>query len=150
MTTTRIQTNITRCIEIQRQIAQLKEEEKIIKGYLATEAESDPDGQLRTEGGGWSWTHPDTQGNIARVTQPAAKLTGKFDPDSKTFPKIREAAGRRFTELFMQVPAYKPVEDFREKAGIFLDRVEARKLLKLVTKESAVTVSFEVAQKEAA
>lgn len=150
MTTTRIQAHIARCIQIQQIMATLKAEEKEIKTKLIEEAEYRTGEHADTENGGWSWTYPDLDGNLARVTQPAPSLKSKLDPDGKAYPKVREIAGRSFMELFMQVPSYKPVEDFRKKAEIYLDRGDAKKLLKLVTTESAITVSFEVAQKEAA
>ena len=68
----------------------------------------------------------------------------------KAFAKIKETAGRAFMQLFMQVPAYKPVEEFRVKALAHLPQAEAKKLIKLVSAESAISVGFETAQKGAA
>jgi hypothetical protein len=148
MTPSTIRAKIARCIEIQRLVGVLEAEEKEIKALLIAQASVDKELQTATEGGGWSWEHRDSDGNLGRVTQPAPTLKAKLDPESTSFAKVREAAGRCFMELFIQVPAYKPVEDFRSKADSFLGTPGARKLLKLVTTESRPRVEFEV--KEAA
>jgi hypothetical protein len=144
MTPSTIRAKIARCIQVQRLIAVLEEEEKKIKQALAVEAASDTQRQAPTDGGGWSWTHEDSDGNLARVTQPADKLKAKLDPEAKAFDKVKETAGRCFMQLFMQVPAYRPVEGFREKVAEYLPRPSASKLLKLVTTESPIQVAFEV------
>jgi hypothetical protein len=138
MTTQTIQRRIARGVELKQILATLEAELKQIKADLTDEA------------GGWSWRHLDEEGNQVCVTQPAPKLKAKLDPEAAAFAKIKEVAGRSFMRLFMQVPAYKPVEDFKVTALAHLSQPDAKKLIKLVTSESASTVSFEVAQREAA
>jgi len=148
-TTSRIAAKIARAIQIKQIIANLDEEFKEIKAELLLQAEARHEEQTLTEGGGWSWEHPDSDGNIVRVTKPAPKLKSKLDPEAKGFDKIKEIAGRAFMNLFMQTPSYSPVEEFRIKALAHLSKDDAKKLIKLVTTESAPTVSFEVAKNEA-
>jgi hypothetical protein len=149
MTPHTIQKNITRAIQLKRQIADLDAELKDIKAALTLEAESRTEEHEVTEGDGWSWTQPDGEGNIVRVTQPGRKLKSTLNPEAKGFDKIKEVAGRAWSFLFVQVPAYKPKEDFRTLAATHLGR-DAQKLIKLVTTDSDVKVSFEVAESEAA
>lgn len=150
MTTPTIQKRIARAIEIKQLIATLEAELKEIKTGLTDEAEGRSEEHERTEGGGWSWRHKDADDNVVCVTQPAPKLKSTLDPEASYFPKVKEAAGRAWSLLFFQVPAYKPVDEFRVKALAALPQAEAKKLIKLVTSQSSPTVSFEVAQKEAA
>ena len=148
MTTPTIQKRIARAIELRQIIANLETELKEIKVDLTAEAAYRTSEQTLTEEGGWSWRFLDANNNQVCVTQPADKLKAKIDPESKTFSKIKDAAGRSFMQLFILLPAYRPVEDFRKQAEAHLGR-GAGKLIKLVTSESTITVSFEVAPKEA-
>jgi hypothetical protein len=145
MTTTTIQNKITRAIELKRVIADAKREYDEIKAALVVEASGREEERRPTEGGGWSWEQLDREGNLVRVTEPARKLKSTLDPESKGFPKIKEAAGRAWSLLFAQVPAYAPVEGFRDKAVAHLGR-DAAKLIKLCTTESETKVAFEVAR----
>ena len=147
MTTTTIQKRIARAIEIEQIMATLSDELKTIKGDLKDEAESRADEQTLTEGGGWSWRHADAEGRIVCVTQPGRKLKSTINPEAKGFDKIKEAAGRAWSLLFYQVPAYKPKEGFRDLAVAHLGG-GAQKLIKLVSSESEMKVSFEVADHE--
>jgi hypothetical protein len=145
MTTNQIQTRISRCIDLKRVIADAEAEMKENKAALVAEASYRTGEHSDTDGGGWSWRFQDADGNEVCVTQPGRKLKAKLDPEAKGFDKIKELAGRCFMQLFMQVPAYRPVEEFQAKAAQYLPKPEANKLIKLVTTEAAPTVSFEVA-----
>ena len=145
MTNTQIQSRIARCIEIKRLIAEFEAELKMHKETLVAEAATRDEEHAPTDGGGWSWRHHDVPGNEVCVTQPARKLRATLNPESRGFDKIRELAGRRFPELFLQVPAYKPVEEFQVRALAALPQTDAKRLIKLVTTEATPTVSFEVA-----
>ncbi|MCX6994164.1 MAG: hypothetical protein NT011_13620 [Kiritimatiellaeota bacterium] len=130
-------------IKIEREIAEREAKLKDIKGILIMEAEECPNDQVATEGGGRSWTLEGKTGCIARVTFPSPTLKDKISGVGKTIEKIMQAAGKRFADLFEQVPAYRPKPDFRKLLDTQLDAVEARKLLKLCSTESAPRVSFE-------
>jgi hypothetical protein len=149
MTTYTIQNRIARAIELKQIIATLDAELKQIKADLIEAAENRAEEHTPTEGGGWSWRYLDAEDNLVCVTQPAPKLKGTIHLDSANFARIKEVAGRTWSLLFYQVAAFKPVDDFRDKAIAHLGR-DARKLIKLVTSESALQVSFEVSQTEAA
>lgn len=149
MKTSVIQTKIARAIEIEQIVSTLNDELKLIKTALKGEAESRPGEHADTDGGGWSWTYPDDVGHVVVVTQPGRKLKSVINPESKGFDKIREAAGGKWSFLFAQVPAYKPIDDFRALAVAHLGR-DAQKLIKLVTSESAMQVTFEVAERSEA
>jgi hypothetical protein len=138
-----IEQRIARCIDIQHQIAQLKNEEDDHKAFLVIEAEADPELHSPTDGGGWSCTFLDAQGNAARVTQPAPALKNKINSE-KVLGKIQDVAGESFRKLFKKIESYKPVEEFRIQALALLEAKEARKLIALMTTKSAVTVNFEV------
>ncbi len=149
MKTTVIETKVARAIELKQQIAGLTDELKDITSALKDEAASRPEEHTATEGEGWSWRHTDAEGHIVCVTQPGPKLKGTINPEAKGFDKIKEAAGRAWSVLFYQVPAYKPMDDFRNLAVAHLGR-DAKKLIKLVSSESAMQVTFEVAERSAA
>jgi len=148
MTTPTIEKKIARGIELKQIIATHEAELKEIKADLTAEAEGREDEQQATEGGGWSWRHADAAGQMVCVTKPGDKLKSTINPEAKGFDKIRTAAGRAWSFLFYQVPAYNPKTDFRSLAVAHLGR-DAQKLIKLVTSDSETKVSFEVAQREA-
>lgn len=148
MTTTTIQNKIARGIVLKQEIARLEAELKDIKSALIDEAEGRTEEHQPTEGGGWSWTCPDTQGNIVRVTQPDRKLKSKVDPQSKLFLQLREIVKGKWPFLFAQVPAYEPLPDFRSLAVAHLGG-DSKKVIKLMSTDSSVQVAFEVAQKDA-
>lgn len=143
MTKTKIEERITRCIQLQRLAFEVETELKEHKAALIQEAEGRAEEHVPTDGGGWSWVHQDAEGNAMRITQPSPKMKGTINGESKTLISIRELAGRAFMHLFIQVPSYRPVEDFRDKAVAHLGR-DAKRMIKLVTTESAVQVAFEV------
>jgi hypothetical protein len=146
MTTNQIQTRISRCIDLKRIIADAEQEMKENKAALVAEASYRTGEQTDTEGGGWSWRYPDADGNEVCVTQPGRKLKATINPLAKGFEKIRDLAGKAFVHLFVQVPTYKPAEDFLGLAEAALG-ANAKKLIKLVTTEASPSVSFEVAQR---
>lgn len=127
---------------LDRDIENLKGLLQDAKDTLKAEAESRPDEQTATDGGGWSWTFEGTDGNIVRVTRPGDALKTAIDDEGKTTAKIREAAGAHFVRLFQQAPKWKLVPDFRQAAEVLLGK-SAAKLIKLVSKAAPVTVSFE-------
>lgn len=142
MKTPTIADRIARCIEIQRLQVALAAEEKEHKAAFIVEAEADPENHAKTDGGGWSCTFIDREGNVARVTQPGRALRSKI---SKTvLKKIVEIAGAKFDKLFTRSVSYKPVAEFRVQALAQLDKSDALKLITAMTTTSAPTVSFEV------
>ena len=133
----KIQLLVAEAIALDRKIAELDCELKLMKAVLIEVAESRPEEYTETgdgrgtEGGGHAWIAEDAVGNIARVNFPAPALKSKVDGTGKTIEKIREVAGKWFPDLFDQAPAYKPKPEFRSFAEKLLDRATARKLIKL-------------------
>lgn len=139
---------IDEAIRLDRQVRENSEQLKLLKKEIALEAGTRDDEQLRTDGGGWSWTMSASNGCICRVTQPAASLKSTIDGEGKTFDKIRDAAGQHFGRLFQPVTSYKPVAAFREEGASLLGR-SFTKLLKLCSSETAAKVQFETKPEEA-
>ena len=135
-------------IVLEREIEERQARLKDIKGVLVLEADENQDDQVKTDGGGRSWTLEGQTGCIARVTFPAPTMKDKISGAGKTIEKIMQIAGKRFAGLFEQVPAWKPKPDFRKLVDSQLDAVQARKLLKLCSTESAPRVSFETKEKQ--
>lgn len=135
-------------VELDREIAERETKLKDIKGILIMEADEHPSDQIETDGGGRSWTLEGKTGCIARVTFPSPTLKDKISGVGKTIEKIMQAAGKRFADLFDQVPAWKPKPDFRKLLDTQLSATEARKLIKLCSTESAPRVSFETKENQ--
>lgn len=133
---------VTEACATDRQIADLQEMLKGMKAQLAAEAVTRTEDQVATEGGGWSATFEGVDGNICRVTMPGDALKPAIDGEGKAIEKVREAAGVHFQRLFQQAPKWKLVPNFREEAAALLGKASA-KLIKLCTKGSSVSVSFE-------
>jgi hypothetical protein len=144
----KIQLLVADAIALDRKITEFEEDLKGLKTLLVQVAESYPEEQTETEGGGRAWIAEDAVGNIARVNFPAPALKSKVDGTGKTIEKIRDVAGKWFPDLFDQAPAYKPKPEFRSFAEKFLERATARKLIKLCSTESAPRVSFETKEKQ--
>lgn len=134
---------VTRAVFVDRQIASLQEELKGLKQILTLTAQDHPADALPTDGGGRSWTFAGADGCIARVSCPAPTLRDKIAGIGKTIERIQQAAGKAFPRLFEQIPAYRPVQGFRDAAIAALGPVSGRKLIKLCSSESAPRVSFE-------
>lgn len=147
MTDHKLRSTVTRAVALDREIATLTDELKALKADLVTEAALRPEDHADTAGGGSSWIAEGNDGCIARVTFPAKKLKSSIPGEGSAITKIREAAGRAFAQLFNQVPAYKPVPNFRELASGILGK-DSKKLLKLCESSSSPAVAFET--KEAA
>lgn len=142
MNDTKLRNTVTRAVALDREIAELTEGLKAIKADLVAEARIRREDHTKTEGGGSSWTAEGNDGCIARVTFPARKLKSSIPGEGKTLVKIRKLSGAAFPHIFRQVPAYKPVDDFRAAAEITLGK-NAKKLIRAVETESKPTVSFE-------
>lgn len=142
MNDTKLRSTVTRAVEIDRQIAELSDELKELKSDLVTEAALRPEDHTETPGGGSSCVFEGNDGCIARVTFPARKLKSSIPGEGGAISKIREASGKFFHALFAQVPAYKPVPGFREKAEDLLGK-DARKLIKACESASSPAVAFE-------
>jgi hypothetical protein len=138
-----LQELVDHAVALGQEIAEREAKLKDIKGILIMEAEDHPSDQVETDGGGRSWTIEGLAGCIGRVTFPAPTLKDKISGVGKTIEKIMQVAGKRFSDLFEQVPAWKPKKDFRDEAEKYLGPVIGRKLLKLCSTESAPRVSFE-------
>lgn len=142
MTPAKLRSEVTRAVQLDRQIADLTDELKQLKASLLHEAGTRPEEHVATDGGGWTWTAEGSDGCIARVTAPAPSLKSKIDGEGKAIEKIRSAAGRFFDKLFKATLAYKPVDNFRTEAEALLDR-QAGKLIRLCETESSPKVAFE-------
>lgn len=142
MNDTKLKSIVTEAVSLDRQIADLTDRLKTLKADLVTEGALRIEEHTETSGGGSSWTVEGNDGCIARITFPARKLKSSIPGEGSAIAKIREAAGKFFAHLFHQVPAYKPVADFREVAAGYLGR-DAKKLIKLCESTSTPSVSFE-------
>jgi hypothetical protein len=148
MNPNKLMAKVTEAVSLDREIADMTERLKELKAELVKAADSDLMDKTDTEGGGWSVELAGTDGCIARVTQPAAKLKSAVDGESANWVKIKGIVGRLAEALFKPSMRYTPVEDFRKTAQAELSAPEARQVLKLMTSNSSPTVSFET--KEAA
>lgn len=142
MTEQKLQELVTRAVHVDREIAELTNELKTLKAALVTEAASRAEEQIATEGGGTSWMRRAADGSAARVTFPGPALKSSIDGEGKVIEEVKAAAGRHFERLFRPVIHYEPVAEFRRQALDFLG-VSSRKLIKLCTRKSNPSVSFE-------
>lgn len=149
MTENNVKACIARAIEIKQIIANLEDEQKKLKAKLLAHAETRTQEHIPTDGGGWSWEATDHDDNLVRVTTPAPRLKNTLNPEAKGFDKIKAAAGRAWSLLFFQKPAYGLVDDFKNQVHLHLGGRDALKLIKLVSSDSTPTVSFEVAKGDA-
>ena len=139
---------VARAIKLDRVIAKMKSELDALKDLLIMEAELDSSNQSDTDGGGKSWICQDEDGNIARVTFPAAPLKSEIKGAGKSFLTVLAAAGKSFSKLFEKTNGWKLREDFRNRAEDLLGKRDAAKLIKLVTSKSATQVSFETKENQ--
>lgn len=147
MTTIKLQKLVAEAVALDREIAEKTELLKALKADLITEAGTRDDEHTPTAGGGRSWLTEGADGCIARVTFPAPKLKATIAGEGTAIEKVRQLAGHAFSRLFNQIPAYKPVANFRDEAETLLGK-DARKLIRACESNSAPTVNFET--KEAA
>lgn len=143
----RIRTVVAKAVQVDREIARLKADLDELKEQIRAEAESRPEEQQKTDGGGWSVVFEGDDGCAARVTREGDGLVAGLDGESPKLAKVRAAAGRHFDRLFLQAPRYVPVTGFRQAALDLLGR-EAVRLTKLVERKGKTNVAFET--KEAA
>jgi predicted flap endonuclease-1-like 5' DNA nuclease len=136
------------CVTLDREIRVEEARLKELKAELIAEAVRRAPEHVATEGGGASWTAEGECGCVARVTFGAPTLKDKISGVGKTIEKVMQAAGNHFPRLFQQVPAWKPVADFRWAANDLLGARDAKRLVKLVTSETAPRVSFETKKEE--
>lgn len=137
-----LKTLVTEACECDRWIAKLNDKLRGMKQRLIIEAESRPDDQTPTDGGGWSIVFEGVDGNVARVTKPGDALKPAIDGEGRAIEKIRQAAGSTFARLFQQAPKWKLADNFRVEAASLLGRNAAR-LIKLCTKHVETKVFFE-------
>lgn len=147
MTDAKIKARVAEAVVLDRQRAEIEKRLKKIKAELIAEAEGRLEEHVETPGGGSSIRFEGADGCIATVSFPAPSLKSKIDGVGKTIAKVQEKAGRWFPELFIPVPAWKPIPDFRERAAECLGPVIARALISLCSSESSPRVSFETANK---
>jgi hypothetical protein len=140
---------VTAAVLLDREIAEKEKKLKAIKATLATEAETRADLATATEGGGTSLVMEGDDGTVARVTTAGRTLKASVKAEGKDIEKVKKLAGKCFSNLFAPVLAYKPVDDFRTKAELFLGK-DAAKLIKAVENPGKVTVSFETKEAAAA
>lgn len=146
MTDAKLKNLVAEAVVLDRQKAEIDKRLKKIKAQLIAEAEARDEDHVRTDGGGSSLRFDGADGCIATVSFPARSLKSSISGVGKTIDQIQKAAGRFFGQLFVQVPAWKPVVDFRLRADHYLGRA-APKLIKLCETDSAARVSFETADK---
>ena len=142
MTDLKLRTLIAEACQTDREVVRLKETLDGMKAQIKAEAESREEEHVATEGGGWSWTMEGVDENVVRVTRPGDSLKTSIDDDGKLTQRIRDAAAPHFFRLFQQAPKWKLVPDFRDAATVLMGK-GAGKLIKLVSKASPVSVSFE-------
>ena len=142
MNDTKLMKLVAEGVDVDRQIRELTNRRKAIKDALVFEAESRTEELQPTEGGGKSLRFVGNDGCAANVVFPSPSLKSKIEGVGKTIEKVMAAAGRHFQELFQQVPAWKPMDGFRDRAEQLLGR-DARKLIKLCEVDSQPSVSFE-------
>jgi hypothetical protein len=140
MTTTKLRNLVTEAVSLGREIEEKTERLKALKADLITAA--GPRADTATAGGGRSWIAEGADGCIARVTFPAPKLKASIAGEGSAIEKVRKLAGRFFSLLFDQVPAYKPAANFRQEAEALLGK-DARKLIRACETSSSPSVSFE-------
>jgi hypothetical protein len=138
----KLKSTVTEAVALDREIAEKTERLKELKSDLVTEAALRPEDHTETTGGGSSCIFEGNDGCVARVTFPAKKLKSSIPGEGAAITKIRESAGKFFSHLFQQTPAYKPVAHFRETASSYLGK-DAKKLIKLCESNSAPAVAFE-------
>lgn len=141
MSMNKLTAKVTEAVRLDREIAVLTERLKEIKSELVKAADSDLMEKTVTDGGGWSVELQGSNGCIARVTQPGAKLKSSLNANTTAWKTISEIPGA--SRLFIPEVKYVPVVKFREE---LIERVmtgEAKKILKLMTANSSPTVSFE-------
>lgn len=142
MNEAKLRTVVTQAVCLDREIRDKQEELKAMTDLIIQEANGRPEEQAATDGGGTSWTAEGTDGCVVRVNFPGPSLKSNISGEGETIDKLREVAGKFFTELFQQKPSYAPIADFRVRAEQLLGKSSA-KLIKLTTTESAARVSFE-------
>lgn len=142
MTTSKLRSTVTEAVALDREISEKTARLKELKADLVTEASGRTEEHTATDGGGSSWTAEGNDGCVVRVTFPAPKLKATIAGEGSAIEKVRAAAGKFFHALFTQVPAYKPVANFRETADKIMGK-DARKLVKLCESASAPSVAFE-------
>lgn len=142
MTESRLKSLVAQAVSLDREIADKTEALKALKAELVQEAQSRPDEQVATDGGGTSITFAGHDGCVASVAFPAPTLKAKIDGEGKAIEKVKAVAGRVFDRLFRPAIAFRPVDNFREEAAALLGK-DASKLIKLCQSESAPRVSFE-------
>ena len=142
MTDQKLRTLIAQAIRLDRGISQAEDKLKGLKAQIAAEAETRPDEQIATEGGGTSITFEGAGGCIARVTRTAAALKSAVSPTDKKFAKIKELTGTQFPWLFQTAVVHTLVPDFRKTAANLMGD-DAKKLIKLCENPGKTTVSFE-------
>jgi hypothetical protein len=135
---------VTEACATDREIASRTELLKGMKAQLVAEAETRVEDHVPTDGGGWSVTFEGVDGNICRVTKPGDALKPSIDGEGKAIDMIRKVAGVHFSRLFQQAPKWKLVPNFRDQAAALIGPAASfRKLVKLVSKKTPTSVSFE-------
>jgi hypothetical protein len=142
MNESKLKAMVSEAVELDRDIREKENRLKQLKAMLVTEAESRTDEHAETDGGGSSWQYAVDGVAAVTVSFPAPSLKSSIPGVGKTIEKVMHAAGKAFSRLFEQVPAWKPVPDFRAAAEKELGR-GAAKLVKLCESASSPRVAFE-------
>jgi hypothetical protein len=143
MTDTKLKALVAEAVALDRDVSEKTDRLKALKAQLVAEAEGRPEEYTATDGGGASWQMQGNDGCLARVSFPSPTLKAKIDGEGKAWDKIKAIVGPAALRLFAPAVTYKLLPEFRDLATSQLPAADARKLIKLVTTESAPRVSFE-------
>ena len=143
MTTNTLKNLIAEAVGLDRDIAEKTVRLKEVKASLALEAGVHEDEHTITQYGGATWRAEGADGCAVMVTFPTPKLASSVDPETKRGASVLELVGKQKENLFTPRLDYVLVANFREDVEKFLEKGVARKVMKLLTSESAPRVSFE-------
>ncbi len=143
MTDTKLRALVALAVGLDRELAEKSEQLKLLKAQLIAEANSRPEEQLATDGGGSSWTAPGSDGCAARVHFPAPSLKASVNGEKPAGAKLFEAVGRFKEQLFTPALAWEPVHNFRGRVRALFAGAEAVKIIRLCETSSSPRVSFE-------
>lgn len=159
MTKTKLNEVISGALVLDREIAEDEKKLKIKKvfldameGRIIAEAKARKGEQIKTDGGGKSWTYTTPKGATVRVIFPAPGLRKNID--LVEYAKLMRLCvtwcqySGSFWKLFSEEIKYKLIPGFKEKSRELLGSTVAKKLFRLLAADTSAQVSYET--KEAA
>jgi hypothetical protein len=149
MNPTTLQNLVTEAVNLDREIHELTDRLKVVKGELvavacARDRETE---RVGTDGGGWSWTAPGRDGCIARVIMPGRKLRATFDPEVKAHARVLAKFGDAVKRCFIRRTVLAPLDDFRARVETEFPPAVADKLITACETESTPRVEFETTER---